>query len=230
MYVKQRFGYLFVLLILTGSIVLGGWVWNKFSLPLQDQQGNQNVATPTVHIGGVGRIGAGPIRRKGCPYSPCSTPTSQPGLDMNTGVRLLIPAIGVDAPVEPVGVLSSGELNVPQENQWTGVGWYENGPIPGQTGSAVIDGHLDRPGGAPAVFWDLNKLHIGDMVMVVGAQEKTLRFHVMQLQKYHPDRAPLDKVFGDTSGTYLNLITCAGLWIPAQHQTTERLVVYTKMV
>ncbi len=26
---------------------------------------------------------------------------------------------------------------------------------------------------------------------------------------------------------FLNLITCAGDWIPSQHQTTLRLVVYT---
>jgi hypothetical protein len=66
--------------------------------------------------------------------------------------------------------------------------------------------------------------------MVVGTQEKTLRFHVVQLQTYRPDEAPLEKIFGDASGTFLNLITCAGPWIPSQHQTARRLVVYTKMV
>jgi LPXTG-site transpeptidase (sortase) family protein len=144
--------------------------------------------------------------------------------------HLLIPAIGIDAPIEAVRVLSNGELNVPQKNQWTGVGWYKDGPVPGQAGSAVIDGHLDRPGGAPAVFWNLNQLQRGDMVMVVGAQGQAVHFQVVQLQTYQPDAAPLERIYGDTSGTHLNLITCAGSWISSQHQMAERLVVYTKIV
>ena len=36
-------------------------------------------------------------------------------------------------------------------------------------------------------------------------------------------------IFGNLGGRYLNLITCAGDWIPSQHQTTLRLVVYTSL-
>jgi LPXTG-site transpeptidase (sortase) family protein len=149
---------------------------------------------------------------------------------MRSGARLLIPVIGVDAPVESVGVLPNGALNVPQKNRWTGVGWYKDGPVPGQIGSAIIDGHLNRPGGVPAVFWHLNRLHRGDRVTIVDAQGQALHFSVVQVQAYQPDKAPLKKIYGDNSGMYLNLITCAGPWIPSQHQTAERLVVYTKKV
>jgi LPXTG-site transpeptidase (sortase) family protein len=207
MHHKQRYGYLFAALFLVGCIALGGWVWIKFSHSLQ--QSNQTVTLLNTHNS--------------------STPTSRPYFNIRVGAHLLIPAIGVDAPVEPVGV-TSGVLNVPHENQWTGVGWYENGPVPGQAGSAVIDGHLDRPGGLPAVFWKLNQLHVGDTVMVVDTQGKSLNFRVVGVQAYAPSAAPLNKIYGDTSGTYLNLITCAGQWIPSQHQTTQRLVVYTKMI
>jgi LPXTG-site transpeptidase (sortase) family protein len=148
---------------------------------------------------------------------------------MTDGAHLLIPTIGVDAPVEPVGVLPGGELNVPQKNQWTGVGWYKDGPMPGQSGSAIIDGHLDRPGGVPAVFWRLHQLRRGDKVMIVGTQGQMRSFQVMQLQTYRPDAAPLEKIYGDTSGAYLNLITCAGRWISSRHQTAERLVVFTRL-
>jgi LPXTG-site transpeptidase (sortase) family protein len=207
MHIKQRYGYLFALLFLVGCIALGGWAWNKFSHPFQ--QDNQPGITPVAHV--------------------IITPTPQPHLNMTAGAHLLIPAIGVDAPVEEVGV-TKGTLDVPQKNQWTGVGWYKDGPVPGQVGSAVIDGHLDRPGGAPAVFWKLNQLHAGDMVTVAGTQGKALHFRVMQVQAYQPTAAPLAKIYGNKSGPYLNLITCAGQWIPSQHQTTERLVVYTQLV
>lgn len=144
--------------------------------------------------------------------------------------RLLIPSINVNASVENVGIQSNGDLGTPLQNPWEGVGWYNNGPRPGQAGSAVIDGHLDRPGGYPAVFWDLNKIHVGDTIMVVDANGKTLHFRAIRTAAYPPQEAPLQEIFGDSGGTYLNLITCAGTWIASQRQTTLRLVVYTTLV
>ena len=217
MYVKQRCGYLFALIFLAGGIAFGSWVRDKFSLPLQ--QDNRFV------------------KYVGAAACPCPTSTPHVGaaacpcpMDMNAGVHLLIPAIGINAPIEPIGVLPNGALDVPQKDQWTDVGWYKDGPIPGQAGSAIIDGHLDRPGGAPAVFWNLHQLQRGDMVMVVGAHGQTQHFQVVQLQAYQPNAAPLGKIYGDTSGIYLNLITCAGPWVPSRHQTAQRLVVYTRMI
>lgn len=144
-------------------------------------------------------------------------------------VRLLIPSIMVDASIESVGVLPNGDLETPTVKHWDDVGWYQTGPVPGQRGSAVIDGHLDRPGGYPAVFWRLRELHAGDTVIVMNAQGQAVHFHVTQVAFYAPQAAPLQEIFGNGGGTYLNLITCAGDWIPDQHQTTQRLVVYTTL-
>lgn len=160
-----------------------------------------------------------------------TTPTATP-VPVLSGWRLQIPAIGVNALIENVGVNSDGTLAVPAKgtpNEWTNVGWYQGGPVPGQHGSSVIDGHLDRPGGSPAVFWNLKNLHLGDLITVTGPKGTT-HFKVMLMMWYSPTNAPLKAIFSNTSGTYLNLITCAGTWIPAQHQTTLRLVVYTTLV
>lgn len=144
-------------------------------------------------------------------------------------LRLLIPSIQVNALVEPVGVSSDSDLATPAKGPWTDVGWYSNGPMPGEQGSAVIDGHLDRPGGYPAVFWNLRSLAAGDKVSVVDAAGKTYHFHVTAVAFYQPQDAPLQEIFGNNAGSFLNLITCAGDWIPSQHQTTLRLVVYTTL-
>ena len=145
-------------------------------------------------------------------------------------LRLVIPAVGINASVEMVGVRSDGELATPGRDPWDDVGWYDLGPHPGQHGSAVIDGHLDRPGGYPAVFWHLRDLQVGDDVQVTDAAGKALHFRVTRIAYYTPDQAPLQDIFGNLGGSYLNLITCAGDWIPDQHQTTLRLVVYTTLV
>jgi len=144
-------------------------------------------------------------------------------------VRLLIPAIGVNAPIESVGVRPNGTMETPRQQPWTDVGLYNAGPRPGAQGSAVIAGHLDRPGGNPAVFWRLRDLHAGDEVQVVDAQGKILRFHVTRIEAYPPQNAPVQDVFGNMAGRFLNLMTCAGDWIPTEHQTALRLVVYTSL-
>lgn len=149
---------------------------------------------------------------------------------MTDPVRLVIPAIGVNASVETVGILNNGDLATPTRSPWTDVGWFVSGPQPGQQGSAVIDGHLDRPGGYPAVFWNLRYMQVGEHVMVVRTNGKTLNFQVTRVAFYSPQSAPIQAIFGNSGGTYLNLITCAGDWIPSQHQTTLRLVVYTTLV
>ncbi len=154
-----------------------------------------------------------------------------------TPSRLLIPAIGINAAVEDVGILThddnvggkAGDLATPTRSPWEHVGWYAAGPRPGERGSAVIDGHLDNQNGQPAVFWYLHKLHVGDEVQVIMSNGKKLTFRVTRIASYSPLAAPLQDIFGNNGGNYLNLITCAGYWIPSQHQTTLRLVVYTTL-
>lgn len=170
---------------------------------------------------------AGP-RASPSPTISASTPKALP-LRPADPERLLISAIGINALVEPVGVQANGDLATPPHNPWEDVGWYNAGPQPGEQGSAVIDGHVDRPGGSPAVFWRLRDLQVGDPVLVTDAAGNTRTFHVTRIAFYQPQAAPLQDIFGNRGGTYLNLITCAGDWIPSQQQTTLRLVVYTAL-
>ncbi|MDQ6661943.1 MAG: class F sortase [Chloroflexota bacterium] len=158
------------------------------------------------------------------------TPTATPASQQANPARLLIPSIGVNASVETVGFLPNGNLGTAVRSPWDNVGWDGNGPPPGEKGSAVIDGHLDRPGGYPAVFWKLDTIHVGDSVEIVDTQGHTLHFKVTRTAQYRPEDAPLQEIFGNNQDRYLNLITCAGDWIASQHQTTLRLVVYTTEV
>src|SRR3989442_1162638 len=140
-------------------------------------------------------------------YSISSTPTSSstPTPTSSSQIkaapaRLLIPTIGVNASIETVGLTPEGDLGVPARNPWENVGWYNSGPHPGERGSAVIDGHLDQPGGLPAVFWRLRDIHVGDNVMVIDATDTTLHFQVTAIVLYSPQNAPIQEIFGNNSG------------------------------
>lgn len=208
MHTRQRFWFFLAILFVLLSIALGGWVWSSI---LSSQK----------------TVSQQPTRKQ--PTAPATADLSK-GVDVASGGRLIIPAIKVDAPIETVGKTAEGYMDVPTRNQWTGVGWYKDGPLPGQHGTAVIDGHLDRPGWLPAVFWDLKKLHVGDTILVQAKNGDTARFKVIQVANYKPTQAPIQLIFGRQDGTFLNLITCAGVWVPEENQTSERLVVYTQRV
>jgi sortase (surface protein transpeptidase) len=149
---------------------------------------------------------------------------------MAVPLRLLIPIIGVNAAIEQVGIADNGDLDTPSLSPWTDTGWYVDGPRPGEQGSAVIDGHLNQPGNYPAVFWRLYQLRAGNEAIVLDSNGKVWRFLVIDVAYYTPQNAPYQLIFGNTSGKYLNLITCAGDWIPSLQQTTERLVIYTRLI
>lgn len=140
-------------------------------------------------------------------------------------VRLTIPAIGVDADVQDVGIANSGNVMVP--NNYTDVGWYRYGPVPGQTGSAIIDGHVNNGFGTSGVFGHLKELKAGDDIYVTYADQTTLHFRVEQVELYLLDDAPKEKIFNQTDKARLNLITCDGEWLPDRRTDDHRLVVYS---
>jgi sortase (surface protein transpeptidase) len=150
--------------------------------------------------------------------------------------RLQIPAIHIDAPIIFVGKTASGVMNAPVSKAvnspyWTSVFWFDPGAAPGQSGNAVIAGHVDRVGGDPAIFWYLKDLAPGDTLSIVTLGGSTLHFVVNRLVSY-PANAPgsqvINAVFGPISGHHLNLITCNGVW--TGHGYDQRLVVFTTQV
>jgi sortase (surface protein transpeptidase) len=122
-------------------------------------------------------------------------------------VRVQVPSIGVDAPVVPLGLDAAGALEAPEGMAETG--WWTGGPEPGETGPAVIAGHVDSREG-PAVFFRLRELGAGDAIIVVRADGSRVEFVVERLDRHPKDEFPTEAVYGDTPGPTLRLITCGG--------------------
>jgi Sortase domain len=135
--------------------------------------------------------------------------------------RLLVPAIGVDASVEYVGVDAQGNMDVPKDPR--DVAWYQPGPRPGTPGDAVIAGHYDWYDG-PAVFWNLKSIQPGQTVTLVYRDGAGQRFRVSRVATYRRDQRPA-YLFQPGGPALLSLITCTGPWDAAQQQYQDRLVV-----
>ncbi|MGW2252195.1 class F sortase [Kitasatospora sp. NPDC001660] len=151
-------------------------------------------------------------------------PTAAPkALAASEPTRLLIPSAGVDAPVTGLGLNADGTVQVPSADRAEEVGWYRNGPTPGETGPAVLVGHYDTVHG-PAVFRQVPKLRPGDLVRVRRADGTTVDFKVRSLLQAAKDRFPTDAVYGDTPAPALRLITCGGR-IGSDGHWTDNIVV-----
>ncbi|MGH7922052.1 MAG: class F sortase [Candidatus Dormibacteraceae bacterium] len=160
-----------------------------------------------------------PTAPKGTAPAPIPTATAAPA--PATPTALSIPAIGVQAQVEDVGLDATGAMAVPSNIDDTA--WYDDGPAPGQAGDAVLDGHLDWYTG-PAVFWNLANLHAGDTISVTMSSGSRLNFDVETLQSYPYTSAP-PGLFSTSGPPRLSLITCAGQWDAGKQIYSNRLVV-----
>ncbi|MEV8100349.1 class F sortase [Kitasatospora sp. NPDC085879] len=124
-------------------------------------------------------------------------------------VRLLIPRIGVDAPVGPVGLNGDGTVEVPPLDRPGQVGWYRNGAAPGRPGAAVLLGHYATRKGS-AVFHRLPSVRPGDTVQVRREDGSTVSYRVRAVRQFPKSAFPTELVYGDTPDAQLRVVTCGG--------------------
>jgi len=106
-------------------------------------------------------------------------------------------------------------------------GWFKLGSRPGEKGSAVITGHFNGEYGEKGVFSDLGKLKKGDKVYIQDSKGISLAFVVLESRMYNPGYA--EEVFSRSDGSYLNLITCDGVWDESKKSYSKRLVVFANV-
>ncbi len=136
--------------------------------------------------------------------------------------RLVIPSIGVDAPVETKSLDADGVMQAPDSPAV--VAWYDFSAQPGATGNTVFAGHLDFAGVGPAVFWHLSELAIGDDINVTNRNGKTVHYRVSSVRSYSAT-GDASGVVAPTSDPTITLITCNGSYDRSKGEYNERIVV-----
>ncbi len=142
--------------------------------------------------------------------------------------RIVVPAIGVDALVRDVGINEKGNMATP--GNYTDVGWYRYGSLPGERGSAVFAGHVDNGLGLDGVFKRLDELEVGDEIFIQDREGKRLRFVVTSARAYQYKDTPADILFNRVGASRVNLITCAGTWVRDEKTYDQRLVVSARLL
>lgn len=161
--------------------------------------------------------------------APTEVPGTQRHLARSRPTRLSIPKISVDAPFTTLALGDSGRLEPPPADNTNLVGWYADGVSPGETGTAIIAGHVDTVTSA-AVFAELGELGPGDRFTVERADGTKPSFVVDSAETFAKDDFPSDRVYADTPGAEVRLITCAGDYDRTVKDYTDNLVVFAHLV
>ncbi|MFI7414184.1 class F sortase [Streptomyces sp. NPDC049627] len=135
---------------------------------------------------------------------PRPLPRSRP-----TSVR--IPSLGIDAPITGIGLTGEGELETPPVDDPKIIGWYRNGPTPGEPGAAIAVGHRDTRIG-PAVFAGLASVKRGKKIEARRADGRTAVYTVDRVKVFDKANFPDKEVYGPTRRPELRVITCGGLF------------------
>lgn len=223
---RRRWLVLSMLAVLAAQIV-GGCGLLAEPTPTRVPRRVQEAATATALAarGAAAAPTATPTPRRRVSPTPTATPTPlpppTPGPDGSIG-RLIIPRIGVDAPIIILGVNAKGEMETPQAPHI--VAWYDFSAQPAAPGNVVMSGHLDFQTSI-AVFWRLRELETGDEIRVQWADGRTYRYFVGWKKTYRTGQEPVAEIVGPTPQQTLTLITCTGTFDRATRNYDQRLIV-----
>lgn len=167
-------------------------------------------------------IDAAPIPATAVPAVPPSTAPTKPK-------AFRVASIEARSELQHVGLRNDGTLEVPPGSPGAPAAWFTGSPAPGEPGPAVILGHVNAEGGGPGIFADLRKLQPGDEVEIIREDGSTAVFSVQHGEQYPKDAFPSEKVYGNTEGPELRLITCDG-YDPKAGTFADNYVVYARLV
>ncbi|RAJ45341.1 sortase family protein [Kitasatospora sp. SolWspMP-SS2h] len=154
--------------------------------------------------------------------------TGAPGMPRADPTRLRIPLLGIDTTLIPLALGPDGTLQPPPLDQGATAGWYAAGTSPGETGTAIVTGHVDTPAG-PAVFHPLSLLTPGATLTVDRADRTTATFTVDRVTNYPKTDIP-DEVYAPAAHPELRLITCGGTFDRAHGGYQDNTVAYAHLV
>lgn len=184
--------------VLGGACVLGGAglvAWGLHPAPAPDAP----LPTAPFSVAATGRPGD-PVR--GATTSTASKPEALPTPGPS---RLVVPSLGIDAPIDDVALDPSGGLVVPGDparvGRWTGAA-----ASTARKGTTLLAGHVDSDGRLGALH-GLSRAAPAARIVTTDAAGRPTTWQVVALETRHKDDVP---AFPATGPRRLVVVTCGG--------------------
>lgn len=144
-------------------------------------------------------------------------------------VRVAVPALDADLPVDAVGVAPDGQMEIPEDA--ARAGWYRYGPTAGaEEGATVIAAHSGSFITAYGPLRDLVELEPGDRIEVTREDGQVLEYAVESARLIPKTTIDLSEHFRRDGEHRLVLITCDGVWQDDVQSYTDNTVVTATLV
>ena len=157
---------------------------------------------------------------------PTSTPAARPAPDPDPYdgevVSMRIPSIGVEAAIEPIGLVEGrNQLDVPE---WYNIGWYHIYDKPGFGTSSLYSAHYDYWPNKRGPFYELTDLRKGDQIIVVMDDGREYVYEVFLQRRYEVEKIPMGDLINPHEAKnaellrpegeeWVTLITCGGAFV-----------------
>ncbi|MEG1547486.1 MAG: class F sortase [Clostridia bacterium] len=160
--------------------------------------------------------------------APVPTATPQPTpFDMPYPAEMYFTDREVMCEMQPVGIITEGDkagkmdtLDSPEL-----AAWYEPGPIPGEAGNSLINGHV-RWKGVAGTFSVLPDMKVGEKVVIEYVDGSTRSFTTQSIDFYPYDSVPAQALELDFGGKpRITLISCTGTFNHSAGTSSERVLV-----
>ena len=165
--------------------------------------------------------------------APTVTVTAEPSVvpDLTGPVpepaRLEIPSLGIDSSLIDLFVAEDGTMGVPKRPEQ--IGWWEDGPIPGELGASLIAAHVSL-GGQPGAFAELGTLEVGATVVVDRVDGTAATYRVTSVEQFPKAEFPEERVYSYDGPTRLHLVTCGGEINPETGHYDDNVVAFADLV
>lgn len=141
--------------------------------------------------------------------------------------KIVLPSLHTEGYIQKVGINKKGNMSVPTNVHVAG--WYVGSTLPGERGVSIINGHvLGRF--SDAVFVNLHKLKIGDLIRVQKGDLSWVNFEAVEILSLGVDETTLamdDQLEGVEN--QLTLITCDGQYDDESHTYDKRIIVRAQL-
>ncbi len=154
------------------------------------------------------------------------------GADRRTNWELIVPSAQIRASIVKVGVTPTNLLGAPDNPEV--IGWWEDGPAPGEPGNVLMDGHRDYRdifGNVGfGVCWLLTETRPGDLMIVRDLRDgRAYVYTVTEVHSVAWDDPSGDRFLRSTEAAILTIVTCEGAFDEETHNYSQRRVVVAEL-
>lgn len=136
--------------------------------------------------------------------------------------QLLIPSLSIDANILPMGTKDNA-VDAPA-SAWD-AGWYNKSPLPeSNSGSMVIDGHVNDTLNNPGIFYSISRMTTGDIITIEKGDMQRLDYRVTSVVQTPTEKVNVTQLM-QSPARGLHLITCGGRYSEARKTYDDRVIV-----